>query len=98
MTNSIANMKVQAQKVQAFVAWSGMMVMWKKCAITGMLYGQAHRDGSSSILSKSMIDMAKDRVEQIEMHNTTIPFCRPHTDPYQYLGVDITPTFNWPST
>ena len=29
MTNSIANMKVQAQKVQAFVHWSGMTVNCK---------------------------------------------------------------------
>ena len=29
MTNSIADMKVQAQKVQAFVAWSGMTVNCK---------------------------------------------------------------------
>ena len=53
MTNSIANMRVQAQKIQAFVNWSGMTVNCKKCAITGMLYGQAHRDGSSSVLSKA---------------------------------------------
>ena len=81
MTGSIADMKVQAQKVQAFVAWSGMMVNCKKCAITGMLYGQAQRDGSSSVLSKSMINMMKDRVGQIKIHNTEIPFYHPHTDP-----------------
>ena len=95
MTNSIADMKVQAQKVQAFVSWSGMTVNCKKCAITGILYGQAHRDGSSSVLAKSMINMVKDRVRQIKIHNTEIPFYHPHTDSYKYLGVDITPTFNW---
>ena len=95
MTANFADMKVQAQKVQAFVAWSGVTVNCKKCAITGMLYGQAQRDGSSSVLSKSMINMMKDRVRQIKIHNTEIPFYHPHTDPYKYLGVDITPTFNW---
>ena len=95
MKANFADMKVQAQKVQAFVAWSGMTVNCKKCAITGMLYGKAQRDGSSSVLSKSMINMMKDRVRQIKIHNTEIPFYHPHTDPYQYLGVDITPTFNW---
>ena len=95
MTNSIADMKVQAQKVQAFVSWSGMTVNCKKCAITGILYGQAHRDGSSSVLAKSMINMVKDRVRQIKIHNTEIPFYHPHTDSYRYLGVNITPTFNW---
>ena len=42
-----------------------------------------------------MINMVKDRVEQIKIHTTEIPFYHPHTDPYKYLGVDITPTFNW---
>ena len=97
MTNSIADMKMQAQKIQAIVAWSGMTVRCKKCVVTGMLYGQAHRDGSSRVLSKSMINMIKDRVRQIKFHNTEIPFYHPHTDPYIYLGVDITPTFNWAS-
>ena len=95
MTSSVADMKVQAQKIQAFVAWSGMTVNCRKCAIVGMLHGQAHRDGSSSVLSKSMINMMKDRVRHIKIHNTEIPFHHPHTDPYKYLGVDITPTFNW---
>ena len=92
MTSSIADMKVQAQKIQALVAWSGITVNCKKCAITGMLYRQAHRDGSSILLSKSMINMMKDRVRQIKIHNNEIPFHHPHTNPYRYLGVDITPT------
>ena len=41
MTGSIANMKVQAQKVHAFVAWSKLTVNCKKYAITNMLYEQA---------------------------------------------------------
>ena len=86
-------MTVHAQKVQAFVAWSGMTVNCKKCAITGILCGQAHRDGSSNVLSKSMINMVKDRVRQIKVHNTEIPFYHPHTS-YKYLEVDITPTFH----
>ena len=95
VTNSFADTKVQAQKVQAFVAWSGMTVTCKKCAITGMLYGQAHRGGSSSVLSKSIINVVKDRVRQIKIQTSEIPFYHPHTDPYEYLGVDITPTLNW---
>ena len=95
MTNSIADMKVQAQKVQAFVAWSGITVSCKRCDITGMLYGQARRDGSSSVLSKSVINMVKDRVRQIKIHRSEIPFYHPHTNSYKYLGVNITPTFNW---
>ena len=81
--------------VQALLAWFGMTVNCKKCAINGMLHGQAHRDGSSSVLSKSMINMVKDRVRQIKIVNTEIPFYHPHTDSYKYFGVNITPTFSW---
>ena len=42
-----------------------------------------------------MINMLKDGVRQIKIHNTEIPCYHTHTDSYRYLGVDITPTFNW---
>ena len=88
MTNSIADTKVHAQKVEAFVAWIGVTVNCKKCAITGMVYGQARRDGSSSVLSESMINMVKERSKFTTLQSP------PHTDAYKYLGVDITSTFN----
>ena len=39
--------------------------------------------------------MLKSRARQVKIQNTEIPFFHPHTAPYRYLGVDITPTFNW---
>ena len=92
---SIADMKLQAQKIQEFLTWSAMAVNCKKCAIKGMLYGQTHKDGSNNALSKSMMRMLKDRTRQVQVYGTQLPFVHPHLEPYRYVGVDITPTFNW---
>lgn len=85
MTISIADRKVQPQKIQAFVTWSGTTVNWKPCAITGMMYGQAHKDRSSKALSTSMMHMLRDRARQTQIHGTQIPFIHPHLEPYGYL-------------
>ena len=39
-----------------------------------------------------MIITVKDRVRQINIYNTKIPFYQPHTDPYKDLG---STSFNW---
>ena len=57
--------------------------------------GQADKDGSSDALSKSMLRIIRDRTGQVQIHGTQIPVTHPHLEPYRYLGVDITPTFNW---
>ena len=43
-----------------------------------------------------MMKMLQQRlVCYFERDSTPIPFLHPHTEPYRYLGEDITPTFNW---
>ncbi len=84
----------QAEKIEAFVNWSGMAVNVKKCAVTGILWGQARRNGSDKVLSNKMMKMLQQRLETVKIYNTPIPFLHPHTEPYRYLGVDITPTFS----
>ncbi len=85
----------QAEKIEAFVNWSGMAVNVKKCAVTGILWSQARKNGSDKVLSSKMIKMLQQRLETVRIYNTPIPFLHPHTEPYRYLGVDITPTLNW---
>ena len=72
-----------------------MAVNCKKCALHILLHGQAYNNGRDNVLSPGMIRMSKHRAEQVKMQNTPIPFLHPHTEPYRYLGVDLTPTFNW---
>ena len=38
----------QAEKIEVFVNWS-MAVSVKKCAVTGILWGQAYRNGSDKV-------------------------------------------------
>jgi len=92
---SATDLARQAEKIEAFVNWSGMAVNVKKCAVTGILGGQACRNGSDKVLSSKMMKMLQQRLEMVKIYNTPIPFLHPHTEPYRYLGVDITPTFNW---
>ena len=94
-TCTVADLSTQAKKIEAFTKWSGMIVNCKKCAITALLYGQAHNNGKDNVLSTNMIKMSENRATQVRMQNTPIPFLHPHNQPYRYLGVDLTPTFNW---
>ncbi len=72
-----------------------MAVNVKKCAVSGVLWGQARRNGSDKVLSSKMMKMLQQRLEIVKIYNTLIAFPHPHTEPYRYLGVDITSTFNW---
>ena len=92
---SATDLARQAEKIKACVNWSGMAVNVKKCAVTGILWGQARRNGSDKVLSSKMMKMLQARLEMVKICNTPIPFLHPHTEPYRYLGVDITQTFSW---
>ena len=92
---SATDLARQAEKIEAFVAWSGMAVNVKKCVVTGILWGQTRRNCSDEVLSDKMMKMLQQRLEMVKIYNTPFPFLHPHTEPYRYLGVDITPTFNW---
>ncbi len=83
---------LQAEKIEAFVNWSGMAVNVKKCAVTGILWGQARRNGSDKVLSSKTMKMLQQRLETVKIYHTPVPFLHPHTEPYRYLRVDITPS------
>ena len=39
--------------------------------------------------------MLRSRLSKVTFRGEAVPFHHPHTEPYTYLGVDITPTMNW---
>lgn len=49
--STVADLSTQAEKIEAFTSWSGVIVNCKKCAITALLYGQAHSNGKGNVLS-----------------------------------------------
>ncbi len=76
---SATDLARQAEKMLAFENWSGMAVNVKKCVVTGILWGQARRNGSDKVLSSKMIEMLQQRLGMVKMCNTPIPFLHPHT-------------------
>jgi len=48
---SATDLAGQAEKIEAFVNWSGMAVNVQQCAVTEMLWGQARINGSAKVLS-----------------------------------------------
>ncbi len=87
-TLSATDLTRQAENLEAFVNWLGMSVNVKKCAVTGLLWGQALRTGRDKGLSSKMTTMLQPRMEVIKIRNTLTPFLHFHTEPYRYLAVD----------
>ncbi len=83
---SATDLARQAGKIEAFVSWSGMAVNVGKCAVTGILWVQARRNGSEKVLSSKMMKMLQQRLETVKICDTPIPFLHPHTEPYRYWG------------
>jgi len=54
---SATDLARQAEKIEAFANWSGMAVNVQKCAATEMLWAQAQRNGSDTVLSSRMMKM-----------------------------------------
>ena len=75
--------------------WAGMKVNCKKCGVTGMLYRQAKDKKVENLLGNDTIRMLKIQLNAVKMQGETVPFHHPHTQPYTYLGVEMTPTMNW---
>jgi hypothetical protein len=60
---STTDLARQAEKIEAFVNWSGMAANAKKRAVTGILWGRACRNGSDKVLSTKMMKMLQQRLE-----------------------------------
>ena len=71
-----------------------MKVNNKKCGITGLLYRNAQTGMVSNVLSTDDIAMLRTQLAHVKLDGKTAPFHHPHTEPYTYLGVKITPTLN----
>jgi hypothetical protein len=56
-----------------------------------MLYG----DIASGLIENPLHDKNQRRLDSVTLDGQQIPFHHPHTQPYTYLGVEITMTLNW---
>ena len=103
MTNSIADLRWQAAKIDAFAAWAGTPINASKCAATGALFGSSPSEPLTSPTLKPSLSGTK----AVRMGRDTVPFLDP-SKPYKYLGVWVSyvtshnemnpcsPNFTWP--
>ena len=94
-TLRLEDLKLQARKIKAFTAWSGMKVNCAKCAVTGIPYAEAKKRGTDPVLSSKNIAMLRRRCAEVKIQGTSSLSITTDTEPYKYLGVWITPTMNW---
>ena len=60
---SATDLAQPAEKIEASVNWLGMAVNDRKCAVTGILWDQARRNGSDKVLSSQMMKMLQQSLE-----------------------------------
>ena len=95
LTGNTSDMRIQADKVTAYMQWSGMAVNHAKSGTTGMVYGAA---GSGLLsggpLSNEGVSYLRTQLS-FTISGRAVPFLHPHGEPYKYLGVWLTPSINW---
>ena len=89
ITNRSHDLRLQAQKIEAFGNWGGLKVNNKKGAATGMLYAASRTEGNGNPLHHKMVQCLEKRLKSITINTESVPFLEPDK-PYCYLGVEIT--------
>ena len=95
VTSDAKWLTLQAHKIESFTRWAGMSVNCKKCGVTGILYQDANTTMVQKVLGADAIKLLQSRLSHVKFNGETVPFLHSDTEPYTYLGVDITPTMNW---
>lgn len=94
-TNCPRDMEVQASKASQYLQWAGMDVNHRKCGVTGMLWGSAGSGLMDGVLHRKTVAALQRQLAGVQISGQGIPFLHPHTEPYKYLGVWLTPSLNW---
>ena len=95
ITSDVQWLSLQARRIESFTGWAGIKVNCKKCGGTGMLYQYATDRMVDNVLGEDTIRMLQVQLEKVRIQGNSMPFHHPHTEPYTYLGVELTPTMNW---
>jgi hypothetical protein len=94
-TSKHTDLSVQALKIEQYSKWGGLKVNPTKSGISGMLYGDMASGLIENPLHDKNLKMLERRLDSVSLDGHQIPFHHPHTQPYTYLGVEITMTLNW---
>ena len=86
-TNNVQDLLKQTEKLQLFTYWAGLRVNPTKCAVTGYMPNQSKHNR----ITKNTYAKVQYRTQE---GLTPIPYLDP-SQPYTYLGVEITATLAW---
>jgi ribonuclease HI len=95
LTHDSNNMQVQADKVTKFGDWSNVFANGKKCGATGIRYGTEGKLQQCNPISDKAVAAVRRALQRVTVQGQAIPFHHPDKDPYDYLGVPLTPTLNY---
>jgi ribonuclease HI len=94
ITENVGDMRVQARKLEKFLAWAGLSVNHTKCAITGATHEWAAGSGLHAAHPKALAHTAHTHETAVTVSGGTIPYLPP-TQTYKYLGFDLNPFLDW---
>ncbi len=95
VTNTHKDIYTQALKIEQFSNWAGMRVNANKCAVSGILHSQAASHLVEHAAGKEAVSMLQRQLGGLQIQDQPIPFRHPDTEPYPYLGVEVSLTLNW---
>jgi len=93
MTNTRADLGVQAAKIEAYSNWAGTPVNASKSATTAILHGEAHQHNRNPMDPDRLASLLQHKAAVVIAGNS-VPFYSP-TTPYPYLGVLCCPAMVW---
>ena len=93
MTNTRADLGVQAAKIEAYSNWAGTPVNASKSATTAILHGEAHKHNRNPMDPDRLASLLQHQAA-VKIAGNSVPFYSP-TTPYPYLGVLCCPAMVW---
>ena len=91
IANTVADLRWQAAKIDAFATWAGTPINASKCAATGALFGSMP---TQPLTAPNLKPSLSGKTKAISMGGGTVPFLDP-SQPYKYLGVYISLSMDW---
>ena len=93
--NTIADLCLQAEKINEYASWGDLKIQPVKCAVTSMPHAGTASGAIHSPLSWVGNEQLKNRLAFVKIAPRQIPFAHPDKEPQKVLGVWVTPALNW---
>ena len=94
LTNTVASMRTQWQKVCAFSRFAGVFLNPPKCAVTGILHGMMRSHNLSRDAALNVLSSLLTNSFTVPGAARPVPFLPP-SKPYPYLGVLLSIALDW---